>query len=424
MKIIIKKLLLAILFLCICFLNAYSQDNSVRYKTTDGKYTFYFGDLHSHTVYSGDRGKNQAARKSLPEGDMSIYNPDDGDLPMHAFAEARRLGLDFFAVTDHSNVLTERSAPDQKPQNWWYENGFTETHWQELLRDAKAATESGKFVAIYGYEYSNNDKNNEPGHINVFNTQKWESALPEVNNITWLLEEALPPQKANEINIGSKMMAQFNHAGIRQYDNYLELVNPRSVAMNGKPGKNYNQFVRLMEWNRNRLPVWQKVLNSGWKVAPVSNSDVHGVYGIKNNLRFGAGVLATELSLEAIMDALYERRTFGTWSPGVCLEFRINGAIQGTEFEKRPVGDTLDVEVFAKNSNDKPVFKVEIMGGNYAPDNPENSPHQLLSTIEFGAGLDRAKTTVPNTYDFYYALLYMQVEQTAACSAPIWMDNL
>ena len=424
-NIIVKTLKTSILLLSLCFFTAYSQENAVRYQTTDGKYTFYFGDLHSHTIYSGDRAKGQAARRELQEGDMSIYDPKHGELPRHAFAEARRLGLDFFAVTDHSNVRTEKSTPNQQPQNWWYENGFTEAHWQETMRDAKSAAENGKFIAIHGYEYSNNDSKNEPGHMNVFNTEKWESALPEVNNITWWLEEALPLQKANEVKVGSKMVAQFNHAGLKQYDNYLNLVNPRSVEMNGKPGKNYNQYVRLKEVNLKRLPTWQKLLNLGWKIAPVNNSDVHGVPGIKNNLKFGVGVLATELTLEAVMDALYERRVFGVWgSPGVHLEFRVNGVIQGTEFEKRPAGNTLAVDVFALNSKGTPVVKVEIMGGNYAPENSENSPHQVLSTIEFGASIDRGKTTVPNTYDFYYALLYMQPDQSAAATAPIWMDNL
>ena len=419
-----KFLKILFLFLCICFFHAYSQDNSVRYQSADGKYTFYLGDLHSHNVYSGDVGKGQAGRMGLQEGDMSIYDPKHGNLPRHAFAEARRLGLDFFAVTDHSNVLTEKSAPEQKPQNWWYENGFTEAHWQELLREAKAATENGKFIAIHGYEYSNNDQKNESGHVNVFNTQTWESALPVANNITWLLEEVMPLQKANEAKVGSKTMVQFNHAGLKQYDNYLNLANPRSVEMNGKPGKNYNQYVRLKEVNRNRYPTWQKLLNLGWKIAPVNNSDVHGVSGIKNTLRFGVGILATELTLEAVMDALYERRAFGAWTPGVLLEFCINGVIQGTEFEKRPSGNTLTVDVFAKNINGKPVYKVEILGGNYAPENPENSPHQVLASISFGEGVDRAKVTVPNRYDFYYALLYLQTDQSDAVSAPIWMDNL
>jgi len=415
-----KTLKLSILFLCTGLFTVFAQDNPVRYQTTDGKYTFYFGDLHSHTVYSGDVGKGQAEKIGLLEGDFSVHDSIHGNLPRHAYAEARKLGLDFFAVTDHSNVLTEKSAPDQQPQSWWYQNGFTEEHWQQTKKDAKAATENGKFIAIYGYEFSNNDAKNESGHMNTFNTETWESALPEANNITWWLDEALSLQKAN----GVKVVAQFNHAGLRQYDNYMNLVNPRSVEMNGKPGKNYNQFVRLKEVNRERYPVWQKLLNLGWKIAPIDNTDVHGVPNIKNRPKFGVGALATELTLEAIMDALYERRVFGTWAPGVHLEFRINGAIQGTEFEKRPDGNTLQVDVFALNSKGTPVVKVEILGGNYAPADPENSPHSVLATMEFGADVERAKTTVPNTYDFYYALLYMQENQPAAISAPIWMDNL
>jgi len=414
-----KILKVSILFLCLCFFSAYSQDNPVRYKTTDGKYTFYFGDLHSHTSYSGDRAKTQAGKLGLKEGDMSVYDPKHGDLPKDAFAEARRVGWDFFAVTEHSNVLTKRSAPGQQPQSWWYENGFTEAHWLESKREAKAATENGKFIAIHGYEYSNNSKN-ESGHMNTFNTEKWESALPEVNNITWWLEEALPLQK----KAGIKVIAQFNHAGLKQYDNYMNLANPRSVEMNGKPGKNYNQFVRLKEVNRSRYPVWQKLLNLGWKIAPVDNTDVHGVSGIKNSPKCGVGALAKELTLDAIMDALYERRVFCTWVKGVHLEFRINGAIQGTEFKKRPKGKTLHVDVFAPNSKGAPVVKVEILGGKYAPADPENSPHQVLATIPFGAGVDKGKATVPNTYDFYYAVLYMDTEQSSAVSAPIWMDNL
>jgi len=84
--------------------------------TRDTVYHFFVGNLHSHTSYSDGVGT-----------------------PAQAYAHARdTAGIDFLAVTDHHNMLTELEYAD-------------------VLFQADEYCEDCVFVAIAGHEWSGHD---------------------------------------------------------------------------------------------------------------------------------------------------------------------------------------------------------------------------------------------------------------------------
>ena len=62
---------------------------------TFGDQNFYYGDLHSHTGFSGDGGS----------ADMGNCSGSCGNFA-DVFTTARDNGLDFVALTDHINTTT------------------------------------------------------------------------------------------------------------------------------------------------------------------------------------------------------------------------------------------------------------------------------------------------------------------------------
>jgi hypothetical protein len=213
--------------------------------TTPHEYHIYRGNTHSHSsftwshgeqwaksecrgvpVYAADRNHPEVHSWS-PEGNQppsgkcpsmiilgstqypGPYNELRSDWNKHQappsehYALAKENGYDFYAVTDHS-----QDAGFQPPAP-------TNTNWMTTKREAAEAT-NAEFVAIAGYEHSENDGPNGVGHINVFNSAGYLNALdpgvdlPHFYN--WL--------KTAKPNGAGLVVASFNHPGAEQYNDW------------------------------------------------------------------------------------------------------------------------------------------------------------------------------------------------------------
>jgi len=465
---IMKKLLPPLLFAlpCCAILAAAAQSGASapdRGRSPFGDYSFYFGDLHAHTVYSGDLGGAVARNTKLagtgktldaviPEWNRAwddntdwgkvltkeqlraldqFYNPDNPDrppqLPRDEYEQAKRLGLDFMAVTDHSNALDNSRDPAGKAQNKYYQYGFSypnnTAHWNDMKQSAARATVPGKFIAIHGVEFSKNGSYAK-GHSNVFNTENWASALPANNTYPWLLgrpeqapnydpgkppqvEKTMPWEKANAEKHGTRAFVQINHPGRNYYNDWLDQANPRSIKYTDRNGgaskepMNYNQYVRLFEMqssaNKKQLTntlerrlTYHKVLNLGWKVGATQNSDTHGVPNYTNarsHEKRATVVLAPSLTKNDIIESLYQRRTYASYLPRFQLDYRLSvdgvEKVMGSEFSfDAPPSKGIKIRVFARDLgyvndaaklNLRPVAitRIEVVGGIYSPGNPD-----------------------------------------------------
>ncbi len=95
----------------------------------------FFGNLHSHTSLS-----------------------DGSGIPAEAYAHARdRAGLDFLAITEHNH----RNAPSQLEDNPELYSGDSRF---SLISVANRISQDGRFIALYGQEFSSIGSGN---HANV-----------------------------------------------------------------------------------------------------------------------------------------------------------------------------------------------------------------------------------------------------------------
>jgi PHP domain-containing protein len=105
----------------------------------------FLGSLHSHTSYSDGSGK-----------------------PREAYKAAREAGLDFFAITEHNHRQCEEGATGSRKDGILIGKDhelYSGSDADSLIRSAQDLTEDGRFVALYGQEYSSISKGN---HVNVF----------------------------------------------------------------------------------------------------------------------------------------------------------------------------------------------------------------------------------------------------------------
>lgn len=370
-----------------------------------GEYSFFLGNLHAHSVYSGDHAKVVAEKFNKGVRTYAMHTPAE------VLEKAKSCGYDFYAITDHS-------SPEQ---NEYYAQGFTEAHWRDTLEEVERYT-SSSFLALHGFEFS---RNRDPegggfGHMNVINTASWKSAYVPGNTF-----EALYDWLAGQDD--GLVVAQFNHP---------------SRPFSADPAKDFNDFcgrtkerndiVVLAEiWNSGDAPWFadtvQRIWALGWKVAPTAGTDVHGTYAIeKRPLR--TGVLARSLTKEEILRALRARRVYATVEPGLRLDFRLNGHLMGTALAEQIRSEKLLAAVYVSNPKGTQIDRVEICGGRYdeaSARDPAALEPSILCTISPSLKTHISHATFANRgFDFYYAQIYLEGKKDpVAFSSPIWMDN-
>ena len=291
------------------------------------EFHIYAGNTHSHTENTWSHGE-QFEKVDKEDGekapgltvtpDGAQYPPKTARLkpdwekfqgpPAKHYALAKNNGYDFYCVTDHS-----QEAKFQPP-------GPTNALWVAMLREAREATDDS-FVAITGYEHSENNGPGGVGHINVFNSAEYLNALAPGIDLPYLyrwLKTARP-------NGEGPVVASFNHPGPRQYNNWdyrdseiTDIITMLEV-INSNKKIHYQGFVNA--------------LDKGWKVSPVCGNDNHGFYGITHHTS-RTFVLATNKTKVAILDAMKHRRTYASLDKNIQCRYTVNGAVMGSTLDR------------------------------------------------------------------------------------------
>jgi hypothetical protein len=287
-------------------------------------YQIYAGSTHAHTSNTwshgdhfikakkeNDEGKEPALTVSTegvqtaPKGKAlkADWQKHQGAAAQH-FDCAKTNGYDFYSVTDHSQEAT------------FHPVSSTNEAWVSSKRDAAQATDAG-FVAISGYEHSENNGPGGKGHLNVFNSADYLNALAPGVDLKRFYEWLKTAKPIGE----GPVVASFNHPGPKQYDDWAgrdpevtDIITLLEV-INSNKGIHYQGFL--------------SALDHGWKVSPVCGNDNHGFYGIMHQTS-RTFVLATNKSKAAILDSMKNRRTYASLDNNIQCRYTVNGAVMGS----------------------------------------------------------------------------------------------
>lgn len=278
---------------------------SYSYKKPDGGEQNYFGQLHSHTTLSDGAG-------TIDE----------------AYAWARdNAGLDFFAVTDHSNYLDKMPTSDKKGTYNLVDYNATSPDWVKAHQAAETAT-TADFIGIYGYEMT---WSGGPGHMNTFNT----TGLVSRNNSTLngktndsglkayyeLLKET--PGSISQFNHPGTTFGNFANFGyydpvIDERITMVEIGNGEGAVGSGGYFPSYEQYIMA--------------LDKGWHVAPTNNQDNHKKgWGTSNTCR--SVVWTNDLSLNGVYGAMSDMRMYATEVNDLDIVYTVNGEPLGSSME-------------------------------------------------------------------------------------------
>lgn len=351
-----------------------SNESTFNYSLKENEnYTQYFGQLHSHT--------------NLSDGAGSI---DD------AYSYASKVpGLDFEAVTDHSNWFdndTESNINDGSKSEKW-----------NTGRAAADKYTTEDFVAIYGFEMT---WSNGIGHINTFNTDGFQSR----NQAEYKTSQALENYYTTLKKV-TQSISQFNHPGttfgdfndFSNYDPEIDsLINLVEVG-NGEGSIGSSGYFPSYQY-------YTRALDKGWHVAPSNNQDNHkGKWGDANTGR--TVLLADSLTRDNLYDAMRNRRSYATEDENLKINYTLNDEVMGTIMDEKPAAVNIKVNVEDPDGENINTVKVIVNGG------------KELVTKEVNSSSADLSFDLPADYSYYY-IRVDEADKDIAVTAPVWIGEV
>lgn len=331
--------------------------------THNGEYQAYFGFLHAHSELSDGRGDARQAYQMAKH----------------------EAGLDYFALTDHSELL----------HFWPWDRKY-----KQLKRVSNEFNEDGRFTALYGFEWSH------PllGHFNVVNTESYTSAIlrPTMGLLmNWLSRK-------------SGAFGRFNHPGRvnRNYWPYefskLKVYNQALRNVVGIEMWNKNDSLRDYLYERGSFKEGFNFLDNanlnGWFVGAVGGQDNHDAdWGLRNDYR--VGVWSEGLSREQIVESYFARRTFATEDKNAWVSFRFGDAQMGS----RLIPGTYNVTIEFGDGDGEKAVRVDMVRKGQVIDSRNVGEDQVI--------VDQMDGEVG---DYFYVVVE-QEDGDLLLSSPIWI---
>lgn len=360
----------------------------------------FFGNLHSHT--------------GLSDG---VLTPED------AFRHARAAGLDFLLISEHNHGLAGRIAAE--PQL------YTGPAAAALIPAAGRATEDGRFVALYGQEFSSISRGN---HMNVFDVP----AVIDVANgefgelVDWIEDPA------HRDTGGRPALLQLNHpwsfSGLREYggddfgsqDQWIRSLDAHAQLIEVINGPAFNETPGA-DPAHVRASDYFDYLNLGFHVGPTANQDNHRrTWG--DSTRARTGVVAEALTKEAVLGALRARHVFATTDENLTVVLRVEGHLMGDVIDDLPAaGDELDIRLTLRDADEPDAsYRVDVLGdAGPGGDRVQRAERFDLDGDTVGARLDGVAFSGPGQY---VLLEVRQIDETPgrddrAWTAPVWFEG-
>jgi len=270
----------------------------------------FWGDIHGHSAAS--------------DGALS---PDE----YYTFARDVS-GLDFCSLSDHDDVGHNSNVPD-------HSRFMTQDVWQELQAVTNRFNAPGRFVTLVGFEYSQIELGVE-GHRNVYYRGASGPLLhdrdPRYNTPTKLFR-GLAGIDALVIPHHPLHYMSWEHDPRVQ-----RLVEIYSMWGTSEDRGGDCAFTGKMVSPGSGIS-WQEYLTRGYRLGVTAGGDNHdsrpGRRGATDRWRKGrmaqppglVAVYAPELTREAVFDALWARRCYGTTGQRIVVDVRVNGHRMGEE---------------------------------------------------------------------------------------------
>jgi hypothetical protein len=228
-----------------------------------GDVSWYAGDPHFHSNFTADQVEFGADINS-------------------AVQLAKRMGLDWFFVTDHSYDL------DDKEDNFLKQNPEF-PKWQKMKQKVKTIQKMERFPVIFGEELSCGNSENKNVHLLVINNEKFIEGRGDGaekwfrNKPTFQLEQVCKMQEKNSLIISAHSFESFP-------DPVQKILLRRGTWRERDITENKIQYLQILNrMNKKAIAKakkkWLELLLKGYKTIILAGNDAHGHFNIKRDVR-------------------------------------------------------------------------------------------------------------------------------------------
>lgn len=303
------------------------------------EYKLFIGEMHGHTRLS------------------------DGSVDIDTYFKNIRNNarLDFAALSDHDHGGVGR------PTLW---DGGKDSKWETIKKKVREYNEDGKFVTILAYE-----RDSYPFFNNLVVYYRSDEGDMILDERAGEFTEARYRQALNDPDL---ILIPHDTYGFSAGGDFIklekDLIPPFLEIISRGDAAEYMGNPAFAVGTCCEGGFYQDALRKGAKIGCIAGSDDHGgrngmvieEYGYPKMYPGVTGIWATELTREAIFDALKAKRTYafmlgkleGEMQGRMEIDFRINGHWMG-ETIKRP--EDRDLKIFFNIKADVPVKRVTLV---------------------------------------------------------------
>ncbi len=363
-----------------------AESNAIVVRANLPKERLYWGDIHTHTMYSDGRGS-----------------------PAETYEFGKRISaLDFCAVSDHDFITTDRM-------------------WQEIKEVTARYNQPGRYVTFLAYEWSGASE--VGGDHNVYTS---DPDMPLIRCYWWYNYDNLrmyhgPNKGANHVEDLFRMLGE-------RFRNENLLVIPHYGGRPGNPAWHNPKLQRAIEIfsDHRRSEDWATgFLKQGYRLGIMASTDNHAGnagYGVRRQERMvgqegevfsrrspaerGTSLVAAyapELTREAVFQAIYHRRTYATTGSRIILRFEVSGLPMGSE--GRVQGPP---RIVAEAEGAAPVKLLRIVKNGVVI--------HSIAPASRSARIEYTDTSGDYENKFYYIDL-VQEDGEKAISSPVWINT-
>ena len=262
-------------------------------------YNFYYGDIHAH----------------------SWMSDGTGDVDEFYIQHREFLRDDFAVLTDHDTFVG---------------NGMIPSEWEEQKEIAGHFNDPGRFITMYGQEWTTARWPKQFGHKNIYHIDPKMPLLDHTDEKSDHTDKIF--KQARELG-AICIPHHIGWTGV-DWENHDPVAQPLVEIVSGHGAFEYMGNRPI--YHRGGKPgcFVQDGLARGLKFGIVGGSDTHGLIwhhrvGWKRNcLRTGLTcLLAKDLTREALFEAMKKRRAFATSGIKMRILFEISDAMMGEEIE-------------------------------------------------------------------------------------------
>ena len=327
----------------------------------DGDWNCYFGQLHSHTDFS--------------DGSLGVEE---------AYETAKQAGLDFFAVTDHSQSFDNADLGELTA-----DAAALSREWARGKAAAQAVTDHS-FVGLFGFEMT---WNQGQGHMATFGTPGFLSRdraeyLPYANGMEHYYTALLEAETS---------ISMFCHPG-ETYGDFKDF---------GRRTPALDERITLLETDP-QGEAYFRALARSWHLAPVALASGHD----PDEFQGRTVLLARECTAQALLDAMANCRAYTTEDTDLQILYFLEKQIMGSRISRENVGETVTLTASLSDPTDAALGTLEVLGPG----------GESLAAVELTGPQAKLQLTFSANRDFF-CLRLTQPDGDRALTAPVWLDN-